>query len=94
MRGHRIMAITSAFQADDAGSIPAARSKLSPQANFFISPLKYPLNLTSLLSCCGCNRSRYLLPLTAGIKKPLQSAGARLRYYVPHIFGVNPTEVS
>ncbi len=44
MRGHRIMAITSAFQADDAGSIPAARSKLSPQANFFISPLKYPLN--------------------------------------------------
>ncbi|CAH1544361.1 hypothetical protein THOG05_50205 [Vibrio rotiferianus] len=26
MRGHRIMAITSAFQADDAGSIPAARS--------------------------------------------------------------------
>ncbi len=24
--GHRIMAITSAFQADDAGSIPAARS--------------------------------------------------------------------
>ncbi|CDT30450.1 hypothetical protein VCR14J2_230185 [Vibrio coralliirubri] len=24
---HRIMAITSAFQADDAGSIPAARSK-------------------------------------------------------------------
>ena len=25
--GHRIMAITSAFQADDAGSIPAARSK-------------------------------------------------------------------
>jgi hypothetical protein len=27
MRGHRIMAITSAFQADDAGSIPAARSK-------------------------------------------------------------------
>ncbi len=44
MRGHRIMAITSAFQADDAGSIPAARSKFSPQANFFISPLKYPLN--------------------------------------------------
>ncbi len=27
LRGHRIMAITSAFQADDAGSIPAARSK-------------------------------------------------------------------
>ncbi len=27
MCGHRIMAITSAFQADDAGSIPAARSK-------------------------------------------------------------------
>ncbi|CAH6928950.1 hypothetical protein VCHA52P453_110013 [Vibrio chagasii] len=26
---HRIMAITSAFQADDAGSIPAARSKSS-----------------------------------------------------------------
>ena len=26
--GHRIMAITSAFQADDAGSIPAARSKM------------------------------------------------------------------
>ncbi|KKL63007.1 hypothetical protein LCGC14_2179430 [marine sediment metagenome] len=25
-RGHRIVAITSAFQADDAGSIPAARS--------------------------------------------------------------------
>ena len=25
--GYRIMAITSAFQADDAGSIPAARSK-------------------------------------------------------------------
>ena len=25
--GHRIMAITSAFQADDAGSIPAARSR-------------------------------------------------------------------
>ncbi|CDT77424.1 hypothetical protein VCR3J2_120015 [Vibrio coralliirubri] len=25
---HRIMAITSAFQADDAGSIPAARSSL------------------------------------------------------------------
>ncbi|CAK2049563.1 hypothetical protein VCRA2122O12_40208 [Vibrio crassostreae] len=25
---HRIMAITSAFQADDAGSIPAARSNL------------------------------------------------------------------
>ncbi len=25
--GHRIMAITSAFQADDAGSIPADRSK-------------------------------------------------------------------
>ena len=24
--GHGIMAITSAFQADDAGSIPAARS--------------------------------------------------------------------
>ncbi len=28
MRGHRIMAITSAFQADDAGSIPAARSNI------------------------------------------------------------------
>ena len=27
-RGHRIVAITSAFQADDAGSIPAARSNL------------------------------------------------------------------
>jgi hypothetical protein len=27
--GHRIMAITSAFQADDAGSIPADRSKQS-----------------------------------------------------------------
>ena len=27
--GHRIMAITSAFQADDAGSIPAARSSKS-----------------------------------------------------------------
>ncbi|CAV26076.1 conserved hypothetical protein [Vibrio coralliirubri] len=26
---HRIMAITSAFQADDAGSIPAARSNFS-----------------------------------------------------------------
>ncbi len=25
--GHRIMAITSAFQADDAGSIPADRSR-------------------------------------------------------------------
>ncbi len=25
--GHGIMAITSAFQADDAGSIPAARSR-------------------------------------------------------------------
>ena len=25
-RGYRIMAITSAFQAEDAGSIPAARS--------------------------------------------------------------------
>ncbi|ABU74052.1 hypothetical protein VIBHAR_06160 [Vibrio campbellii ATCC BAA-1116] len=34
-----------------------------------------------------------MLPLTAGIKKPLQSAGARLRYDVPHIFGVTPTEV-
>ena len=28
MCGRRIMAITSAFQADDAGSIPAARSNL------------------------------------------------------------------
>ncbi|CAH1567841.1 hypothetical protein THOD04_110037 [Vibrio owensii] len=36
----------------------------------------------------------YLLPQTAGIKKPLQNTGARLRYNVPHIFGVNPTEVS
>ena len=27
-RGHRIMAITSAFQADDVGSIPTARSKI------------------------------------------------------------------
>ncbi len=27
--GHRIMAITSAFQADDAGSIPAARSTVT-----------------------------------------------------------------
>ena len=27
--GHRIMAITSAFQADDAGSIPADRSRKS-----------------------------------------------------------------
>lgn len=26
--GHRIMAITSAFQADDAGSIPADRSNV------------------------------------------------------------------
>ena len=26
--GHGIMAITSAFQADDAGSIPAARSRI------------------------------------------------------------------
>jgi len=31
--GHRIMAITSAFQADDAGSIPAARST-SKEQNF------------------------------------------------------------
>ena len=30
--GHRIMAITSAFQADDAGSIPAARSKRADMA--------------------------------------------------------------
>lgn len=29
--GHRIMAITSAFQADDAGSIPAARSSFLPK---------------------------------------------------------------
>ncbi len=28
-RGHRIVAITSAFQADDAGSIPAARSSVA-----------------------------------------------------------------
>ncbi len=30
--GHRIMAITSAFQADDAGSIPAARSRCADMA--------------------------------------------------------------
>ncbi len=30
--GHRIMAITSAFQADDAGSIPAARSRRADMA--------------------------------------------------------------
>ena len=29
-RGRRIMAITSAFQADDVGSIPIARSKKNP----------------------------------------------------------------
>lgn len=29
-RGYRIMAITSAFQADDAGSIPATRSTIFP----------------------------------------------------------------
>ncbi len=34
MRGHRIMAITSAFQADDAGSIPAARSNIYSQKFF------------------------------------------------------------
>ena len=34
--GHRIMAITSAFQADDAGSIPAARSNShSPYPFYF-----------------------------------------------------------
>lgn len=37
-RGHRIMVITSAFQADDAGSIPADRSKLDSvmQVAFFV----------------------------------------------------------
>ena len=30
--GHRIRAITSAFQADDAGSIPAARSRRADMA--------------------------------------------------------------
>ncbi|CAH1567831.1 hypothetical protein THOD04_110036 [Vibrio owensii] len=44
MRGHRIMAITSAFQADDAGSIPAARSKLSLKLIFFSDFPNYPLN--------------------------------------------------
>ncbi|CAH1591519.1 hypothetical protein THF1C08_300046 [Vibrio jasicida] len=44
MRGHRIMAITSAFQADDAGSIPAARSKLSLQLVFFSDFQNYSLN--------------------------------------------------
>ena len=36
--GHRIMAITSAFQADDAGSIPADRSKHDAvmQVAFFV----------------------------------------------------------
>ncbi len=32
--GHRIMAITSAFQADDAGSIPADRSRLDAVMQF------------------------------------------------------------
>ena len=32
-RGHRIVAITSAFQADDAGSIPAARSNFTCNAH-------------------------------------------------------------
>lgn len=38
--GHRIMAITSAFQADDAGSIPADRSNINVlmQADFFRCP--------------------------------------------------------
>jgi hypothetical protein len=38
--GHRIMAITSAFQADDAGSIPADRSNINVlmQADFFRRP--------------------------------------------------------
>ncbi|CAH1527432.1 hypothetical protein THF5H11_11201 [Vibrio jasicida] len=38
------MAITSAFQADDAGSIPAARSKLSLKLVFFSDFQNYPLN--------------------------------------------------
>ncbi len=39
-RGHCIMAITSAFQADDAGSIPADRSNINVlmQADFFRRP--------------------------------------------------------
>ena len=32
--GHGIMAITSAFQADDAGSIPAARSRIKKSILF------------------------------------------------------------
>ena len=94
MRGHRIMAITSAFQADDAGSIPAARSKLSLKLTFYQSP-KIPFKF--LLHCyhaVAVIDLLYLLPQTAGIKKPLQNTGARLRYNVPHIFRVNPTEVS
>ena len=95
MRGHRIMAITSAFQADDAGSIPAARSKLSLKLIFFSD---FPnLSFKFLLHCyhaVAVIDLLYLLPQTAGIKKPLQNTGARLRYNVPHIFGVNPTEVS
>ncbi len=34
MRGHRIMAITSDFQADNAGSIPAARSNIRHDTSY------------------------------------------------------------
>ncbi len=93
MRGHRIMAITSAFQADDAGSIPAARSKLFLKLTFYppLTSFKFVLHCYQAVDVIEL---LYLLPQTAGIKKPLQNTGARLRYNVPHIFGVNPTEVS
>ncbi len=48
MRGHRIMAITSAFQADDAGSIPAARSNI-PHVSSYL-PTYNSLNKSKSLS--------------------------------------------
>ncbi|CAK3081950.1 conserved hypothetical protein [Vibrio crassostreae] len=45
---HRIMAITSAFQADDAGSIPAARSNFCLVSNLF--SYNIPLDSPSPLS--------------------------------------------
>ncbi len=59
--GHRIMAITSAFQADDAGSIPADRSKLDAimQVAFFVQTPPPEQRTAKCSLCCS-------VELTAG----------------------------
>ncbi len=73
--GHRIMAITSAFQADDAGSIPADRSKLDAimQVVFFVQTPPPEQRTAKCDLCCsveltaGKDRHLFLTLAFAGV---------------------------